>query len=122
MIYKNPINKCALLVGITLLWSIAAFAQSLAGGINVTLVEISTGREIITKTDDKGNFAFSNVSAGTYRLRIGCARSNPESDPGTPVERSARREQQCLAEMRVQVSENSNGNITGTIQQTSPGK
>jgi hypothetical protein len=132
VVYKNLINNIALLVGVGMLLSIAAFAQNntampaqasgaSVGGVNVSLVEISTGKEMSTKTDGKGNFAFSNLGAGTYRLRIGCARLNADNDSGPVGGQGAGREkQQCFAEMSVQISENSSGSIAGIVQQTSP--
>jgi SdrD B-like domain len=79
-------------------------------GIDVRLEQVSGTAVLTTRTDEKGSFSFSNVSPGSYKLRIGC------DTPGQAAPGSA---QKCRAEVRIVITEKSTGVITGTIRKES---
>jgi len=79
-------------------------------GIDVRLEQVSGTAVLTTRTDEKGNFTFSNVAPGSYKLRIGC------DTTGQGVPGSA---QKCHAEVRIVITERSTGVVTGTIRKES---
>ena len=81
-----------------------------AAGIDVTLEQVSSGRRMETKIDEAGNFSFSNVGAGTYKLRIGCAVVTASEESGAEMGRQGG-DQRCLAEMLVVMTYSSKGDI-----------
>jgi hypothetical protein len=85
-----------------------------AAGIDVTLEQVSSGRRTETKTDEAGNFSFSNVDAGTYKLRIGCAVVTESEESGAEMARH-RGDQRCRAEMLVVMTYGSKGDIKGSV-------
>ena len=81
-----------------------------ASGIDVRLEQVSGTAVLTTRTDEKGSFSFSNVSPGSYKLRIGC---------DTPGQGAPDSTQKCRAEVRIVITEKSTGVITGTIRKQS---
>jgi len=79
-------------------------------GIDVRLEQVSGTAVLTTRTDEKGSFSFSNISPGSYKLRIGCDK------PGQTAPDSA---QKCSTEVRIVITEKSTGVITGTIRKES---
>jgi len=86
-------------------------ASSQVSGIDVSLEQVSGTKILSTKTDEKGGFSFSNVAPGSYKLRIGCSKTDAAS-PDATVSPS----QKCYAEMRIVITEKSTGVITGSIR------
>jgi hypothetical protein len=80
-------------------------------GIDVSLEQVSGTKILSTKTDEKGGFSFNNVAPGSYKLRIGCSKTDAPSRDAT-VSPSKK----CYAEMRIVITEKSTGVITGTIK------
>ena len=76
-------------------------------GVDVRLEQVSGTAVLTTKTDEKGNFTFSKVAPGSYKLRIGCDTSG-QAAPGSA--------QKCHAEVRIVITEKSTGVISGTIR------
>jgi hypothetical protein len=85
-----------------------------AAGIDVTLEQVTGGRRTETKTDEAGNFSFSNVEAGTYKLRIGCAVVTGSEELEAEVARH-RGDQRCRAEMLIVMTYGSKGDIKGSV-------
>jgi hypothetical protein len=78
-----------------------------SGGIVVVLEQVQSGKVVTARTDAKGNFSFSDVEPGAYRLRFGCGESGAQAG-----------KLECLAEMRIEISDKSKGSVTGTIQKS----
>ena len=85
-------------------------AGAQVSGIDVKLEQVSGTAILSTKTDEKGNFTFSDVAPGSYKLRIGCEK------PGQAAPESS---QKCYTEVRIVITEKSSGVITGTIRKES---
>jgi len=86
-------------------------------GVDVRLEQISGTAVQTTKTDDKGTFTFNNVAPGSYRLRIGCEKTDAAS-PETAA-RTGQDSQKCNKEIRIVITEKSTGVISGTIRKES---
>jgi hypothetical protein len=86
--------------------------SSQVSGIDVSLEQVSGTKILSTKTDEKGGFNFSNIAPGSYKLRIGCAKT----DAASPDATGQRTTQKCYAEMRIVITEKSTGVITGSIR------
>jgi hypothetical protein len=105
-------KRVTLIATVTLLLAFSAFAQDRPSaksdeGVIVILEQVPSGKKLSTRTDGKGNFSFSDVEAGTYRLLIGCAEQKSQNE-----------KRDCLAEMRIVISDKSKGIVTGIIQKT----
>ena len=90
-------------------------------GIDVRLEQVSGSTVLTTKTDEKGNFTFSNVSPGSYKLRIGCAKTDAASPDaaGRAATEKGQDAQKCYTEIRIVITEKSTGVITGAIRRDS---
>ena len=86
-------------------------APSQVSGMDVSLEPLSGTKILSTKTDAKGSFRFTNVAPGSYKLRIGCSKTDA-AGPDATVSPS----QKCYAEMRIVITEKSTGVITGSIR------
>jgi len=80
MFKRTRINTCALLaLGSALMFSAPVFAQGsegslsgqAAGGTAVTIVNVETGQSRQSQSDRDGNFTFSKLPPGTYRVSAG---------------------------------------------------
>ena len=89
----------------------AQTAGAQVSGVEVSLEEVTGGKVLTTKTDEKGSFSFSDVGPGSYKLRIGCAKRGPEK-----VQDEQRGKQKCYAEFRIEITDKSSGEITGAIR------
>ena len=92
-------------------------ASAQPSGVDVSLEQVSGGKVLTTRTDEKGGFTFSGVAPGSYKLRVGCARSD-SAKPGV----AGRAGQKCYAEFRVEVTDGSTGVITGVIRREGASK
>jgi len=90
-------------------------------GIDVRLEQVSGSTVLTTKTDEKGSFTFSNVAPGSYKLRIGCAKTDASSPgaAGRTVPEKGQDAQKCYTEIRIVITEKSTGVITGAIRKES---
>ena len=64
---------------------------------------------------------FNNVAPGSYKLRIGCERTDAASlDTTARTEpKNAQDSQKCYKEVRIVITEKSKGVISGTIRKES---
>jgi hypothetical protein len=125
MCYKNAIRLQALLfIVVAMILPSTAVAEdrsaSPAGaqaasaqvpGVEVSLEQVSGGKVLTTRTDEKGSFTFSGVAPGSYKLRVGCARADAISS-----DVAGRAEQRCYAEFRIEITDGSTGVITGAVR------
>ena len=117
MVSKSTVRATVLAAATVLFSSLSAYggqtaarsAGDDAGGVVVVLEHVESGKVIRTRTDAKGNFSFSDIESGKYRLRFGCGEA-----AGASPTRDGKAE--CLAEMRIEISDKSKGNVAGTIQ------
>ena len=126
MHYKNPLRlQASLFFVLAVTLSPTAVAKDRGGmptqaqtagaqvsGFEVRLEQVSGGKVLTTRTDERGSFTFSNVAPGSYKLRIGCAGTDaigPGVAGGAGVQR-------CHAEFRVEITDKSTGVITGAIR------
>jgi hypothetical protein len=106
----------------------ARSASGQVSGVGVTLEHIPSGKRLITKTDEKGVFTFRDVGPGSYKLRIGCAEVSGQDFTRSGRTESSNKEgtqgesERCHAEFRVEISDKSEGNISGVVRRSSDGK
>ena len=79
-------------------------------GMDVRLEQISGTAVLTTRSDENGNFTFSSVAPGSYKLRVGCDTAGQATPGGA---------QKCHAEFRIVITEKSTGVIKGTIRKES---
>ena len=126
MYYKNPFQLHAFLfLVLTVLLSSTAVAKdrgaiptqaqtagAQVSGLVVRLEQVSGGKVLTTRTDERGSFSFTDVGPGSYKLRIGCTGTSATSSGVADVAGV----QNCQAEFRVEITDKSKGVIKGAIK------